>query len=1026
LAPAVYNGVVNFSNAVAANKSSSIFYEIQPPASPIPGKCAAVAYTCNAGNISNEHENSTNTKYIWDCLGINNGTDDKNCSADIWTVPHASCGNENNLCINGAINVDHPDSTTQYLWSCFGPDLQTVECSLAKPPGPSCGGSMFTCVDGSPTGISESETQNLWQCVAGSQVVSCSSSKTVLDGECAPYSGYGCANGGFNLLTPSSTEIRWQCLGSGGGTNASCSMPTPVRADGICGVYSGGLGRCDYGNSLDVVDSSTQYLWQCTGTGGGATVPCSQDKPAPQNGACSTSLNSCISGFFVDVGDAGGKYLWNCNGSNGGYDVACSLDAPTTGIDFKVKINGEVVDYPEGTLTSSFLMIDPYTGDPIFPIPLYIPTSMMDYTGIPAEGALVGILSYDGTVPSSFPSGATFDCIEADIGYGSFCMPPGFASVYYPPLGFKYNYYLDFTSPSFTLCPTAPTGYPTDKWDRVWCDGTYVMKLADNPDESSLDFDNNWGYGFVGGIQADNIGFRSGRTINFPTTGNYTFSVGYDDNLKIWVDGVVIYDSGYNPFNLTGFRSNAFQSYMSAGDHQVRMDYSENTAEARVAFSITPPPMPCPSAPGSYPTDRWDRTWCIGSNPFFATWNFTTKLADISDESAIQFDNNWGSGDLITNRANNTGFRSGRTINFPVTGDYDFTVGSDDGTKVWIDGSMVYDSWSSGLYSQDTFTTHLTAGNHQVRIDYFEETGDARISFTYSTTAAPDLTASTITPTTATTGASQTFTFTASNIGAAPTGAAFNNLFQFDDDTDHNTIVATRVVSTGSLGAGASANVSSPYTFPSSGTWYVRACADNNASWVGTISESNENNNCGGSWTIVTVSTTPAQVDIKANGLDGPITVTSGVPFTISWWYTGASLCGLDPAISTINIPPSGGGGSLITTLSASRTYSISCYPGNASDSVTVNITAPDFSLNVIKSGQGTIVSDVGGINCGTDCSKIYENGTVVNLTANPKPGRIFTGWGGVCSGKGACSVTVDANKTVTANFAVDPNYKEF
>jgi len=47
-----------------------------------------------------------------------------------------------------------------------------------------------------------------------------------------------------------------------------------------------------------------------------------------------------------------------------------------------------------------------------------------------------------------------------------------------------------------------------------------------------------------------------------------------------------------------------------------------------------------------------------------------------------------------------------------------------------------------------------------------------------------------------------------------------------------------------------------------------------------------------------------------------------------------------------------------------------------------------------------------------------YAAGSVVAVTATPATGFTFTGWSGACAGTGPCSVTMDGNKTVTANFA--------
>jgi hypothetical protein len=68
-------------------------------------------------------------------------------------------------------------------------------------------------------------------------------------------------------------------------------------------------------------------------------------------------------------------------------------------------------------------------------------------------------------------------------------------------------------------------------------------------------------------------------------------------------------------------------------------------------------------------------------------------------------------------------------------------------------------------------------------------------------------------------------------------------------------------------------------------------------------------------------------------------------------------------------------------------------------------------------SGGGTVTSSTGGINCGTTCSAVLLNGTPVNLTASANPGFAFAGFSGACTGL-SCALTLDADKTVTANFS--------
>jgi photosystem II stability/assembly factor-like uncharacterized protein len=77
------------------------------------------------------------------------------------------------------------------------------------------------------------------------------------------------------------------------------------------------------------------------------------------------------------------------------------------------------------------------------------------------------------------------------------------------------------------------------------------------------------------------------------------------------------------------------------------------------------------------------------------------------------------------------------------------------------------------------------------------------------------------------------------------------------------------------------------------------------------------------------------------------------------------------------------------------------------------------FPLTVTKSGtgNGTITSNPVGINCGATCGASYDFGTIVTLSPTSDPGSAFTGWSGGCSGSGSCTVTMDAARSVTANF---------
>ena len=92
-----------------------------------------------------------------------------------------------------------------------------------------------------------------------------------------------------------------------------------------------------------------------------------------------------------------------------------------------------------------------------------------------------------------------------------------------------------------------------------------------------------------------------------------------------------------------------------------------------------------------------------------------------------------------------------------------------------------------------------------------------------------------------------------------------------------------------------------------------------------------------------------------------------------------------------------------------------------AARSVTATFTLNTYALSVglLGAGTGTVSSTPPGISCGADCTEVYPHGTLVTLTAAASVGSVFVGWGGACSGMGACTVGIDAAKSVTSKFDI-------
>jgi len=77
-----------------------------------------------------------------------------------------------------------------------------------------------------------------------------------------------------------------------------------------------------------------------------------------------------------------------------------------------------------------------------------------------------------------------------------------------------------------------------------------------------------------------------------------------------------------------------------------------------------------------------------------------------------------------------------------------------------------------------------------------------------------------------------------------------------------------------------------------------------------------------------------------------------------------------------------------------------------------------NYTLTVSTTGDGTVTSTDGFINCPGTCSHSYQANTQVTLNASPAFNWGFAGWsGGGCSGTGSCNVVMTQNQTVSATF---------
>jgi hypothetical protein len=97
----------------------------------------------------------------------------------------------------------------------------------------------------------------------------------------------------------------------------------------------------------------------------------------------------------------------------------------------------------------------------------------------------------------------------------------------------------------------------------------------------------------------------------------------------------------------------------------------------------------------------------------------------VQDDAVIAF--NWGAGSSAVPAipADNFAVRWTRTLNLNG-GRYRFTTTTDDGVRLYVDGAMVMQRWYD--MAATTFGVYLDpgAGNHTVRLEYYEHLGNAQ------------------------------------------------------------------------------------------------------------------------------------------------------------------------------------------------------------------------------------------------------------------------------------------------------------
>jgi subtilase family serine protease len=339
----------------------------------------------------------------------------------------------------------------------------------------------------------------------------------------------------------------------------------------------------------------------------------------------------------------------------------------------------------------------------------------------------------------------------------------------------------------------------------------------------------------------------------------------------------------------------------------------------------------------------------------------------------------------------------------------------------WVYG----DAWCNpgGLAAGATYTCTLTVSysaegtyNMYAQVDsentIVESNENNNVSGPKAIVDMPDLVIQSITtnPVNPDAGQNVTVTVTVKNQGTEPSGQFFIDVYKAlpagatpnppGDSEDFYCSIA-------GLSAGASdSSCAGNVIYSNPGTYNMWAYVDT----TNNVSESNEDNNVMGPQAIVvsvpiTVTTSPAGRQITVDG------VSYTAPQIFKWEAGSLHAIG-------VSSPQSGGAGTQYdyTSWSDAGAQSHTITTPSSATAYTANFTTQyQLTANASPSAGGSVSP-----NCPSGCW--YNSGALVSVIAASNAGYAFANWSGACTGNGTCSVTMDAAKSVSANFVLTPS----
>jgi hypothetical protein len=239
--------------------------------------------------------------------------------------------------------------------------------------------------------------------------------------------------------------------------------------------------------------------------------------------------------------------------------------------------------------------------------------------------------------------------------------------------------------------------------------GSPTMVRDDGPDFLNLNFGSGSPHWHCAPAM-DNFSARWTRTVNL-AQGVYRFTAAVDNGVRLYIDGQLKIDQWGDLAPNTYIADVA----LTAGNHEIKLEFVEYTGGASVSLSWAD----VTNCVAIVPVGRW-------KGEYYNNVSLSGSSSMVRDDGVADFLNfNFGNGGPGGNcglGVDNFSARWTRTVNFAAT-TYRFSVTGDDGVRLYVDGQLKIDKWFSQGATTYTADVTLLAGNHEVKLEYFESGG---------------------------------------------------------------------------------------------------------------------------------------------------------------------------------------------------------------------------------------------------------------------------------------------------------------